>query len=296
MIGTDSPENQQHRRRLGSRRGSTDCGAGCHRAAGADARGRHRGVRGHVLGVGPAVPTGRYPARAAGRDRVPAGIAGRGPGHRRVAGPYPGRRAHRPPRRSPHVPGRGAAHRPARALPGPLRGLPDRLPDRRVLPRPGRHHVRDRHPVRQRLVSPGAAGAGAGHLRRRHGWHRDLGVHHRAADQGHRAQFPVRPGRRGPRGLRRRRVPVAARPGRPARRDRVHARPARDHAADGGDLAAVVPLRRRVRRVRRVQRVPAHLPHHRLPTRPRRRRPAHRRFRRARRRHAPASVAGSATG
>ena len=62
---------------------------------------------------------------------------------------------------------------------------------------------------------------------------------------------------------------------------------ARGHAADGRDLAAVIPLRRRVRRLRRVQRLPAHLPHHRLPTRPRRRRPAHRRFRGARRRHAP---------
>ena len=60
----------------------------------------------------------------------------------------------------------------------------DRLPGRRLLPRLGRHHVRDRHPVRQRLVSPRAARAGAGHLRRRHGRHRDLGVHHRAADQG----------------------------------------------------------------------------------------------------------------
>ena len=281
------PGEPQHGRRLGSRRGSIEYAAGCHRAACTDARGRHRRVRAHVLGVGPAVPAGRNPARTTGRDRVPAGVAGRRPGRRRVPRPHPGRRPHRPPRRSPHVPRRGAAHRPARALPGPLRGLADRLPDRRVLPRLGRHHVRDRHPVRQRLVSPCAARPGAGHLRRRHGRHRDLGVHHRAADQGHRSQLPVRPGRRGPRRLRRRRVPVAARPGRPARRARVHARQARGHVADGGDLAAVIPLRRRVRRVRRVQRVPAHLPHHRLPTRPRRRRPADRRFRGARRRHAP---------
>ena len=65
-------------------------------------------LRGHVLGVGAAVPARLDPARAARPVRPPAGAAGRGPGAGRLAGPDPRRRAHRP--------ARGAADVPALAL------------------------------------------------------------------------------------------------------------------------------------------------------------------------------------
>ena len=57
---------------------------------------------------------------------------------------------------------------------------------------------------------PAKRGTGAGHLRRRDGRHRDLGVHDRLA-QGHvRPAVPVHAGRRPARGLRGRLLPAAA--------------------------------------------------------------------------------------
>ena len=180
----------------------------------------HCRLRGDVLGLGAAVAAGRDPARAAVAHRVPAVTAGRGTGDRRLARPDPGRRAHRPAGRTPHVPGRRAADRAAGALPRSPRRLVRRLPGRRLLPRPGRHDVRHRHPVRELVVPARTARPRAGHLRRRHGRHRDLGLHHRAAGHGDRPQLPVRPGRRRLVGVRRGRLPAAARPAGPARRRR----------------------------------------------------------------------------
>ena len=50
----------------------------------------------------------------------------------------------------------------------------------------GRHHLRGRGAVRERVVPAGTPRTGDRRLRRRHGWHRDQRAHHREA---------VRPGR-----------------------------------------------------------------------------------------------------
>ena len=98
-------------------------------------------------------PLGGDAARAAAPERLPA-VAGRGGTRdRRLARPYPRRRAHRPVGRTTDVPDRGTADRAAGALPRPPRELTHRLPHRRLLPRPRRHDVRDRHPVRELVVS-----------------------------------------------------------------------------------------------------------------------------------------------
>ena len=162
-----------------------------------------------------------------------------------------------------------------------------RLPARRLLPRPRRHHVRDRHPVRQRLVSPGAARVALGIF--------GVGMGGTAISAFTTVQLTKAIGPSFPFDLVAVVLVVYAvaaylllrdRPDRPVAPGSMLGRLATTLRMPV-DLAAVVPLRRRVRRLRRVQRVPAHLPHHRLPTSTARRRPAHRRFRGARRRHAP---------
>ena len=68
------------------------------------------GFTGELLGLGaarPARPGHQGAARAELRRAV---TAGRRAGHRRLARPDPGRRAHRPVRRSDHVPGRQPGH------------------------------------------------------------------------------------------------------------------------------------------------------------------------------------------
>ena len=175
---------------------------GTDRQARADAGHRHHRLRGDLLGLGAALPARRDAARAAAPDRLPAVPAGGGTGARRLARPDPGRRAHRPVRGAADVPHRGPADRPAGALPRPPRELAHRLPGRGLLPRPRRHDVRDRHPVRELVVPARPARTRPRHLRRGHGRHRHLGLHHRAAHQDPRTRLPVRPRRRRPRRLR----------------------------------------------------------------------------------------------
>ena len=98
-------------------------------------------------------------------------------------GPHPGGRPDRPAGGAGDVPGRQLPDDPAGAVRRPVRRLLPAAPDRRVLPRPGRHRIRGGRPAGQRLVPTGPTGPGAGDLRHGHGRHRRLGLHDGAAGQ-----------------------------------------------------------------------------------------------------------------
>jgi len=211
-----------------------------------------------ILGVGPALTSGSAFQAVTGTEQFPAS-PGRGrPGDRRCAGPHSGWCHDRPVRRPADVPGHLARHHHPGSVPGPSRvSLTGGPAHRRVLPRPGRHLVRGRGAIRQRLVLSRATGRSDRRFRHGHGRDRDQRPdHHQAGRSREHSHSVFHRGRRAG-GVRHRRRGGLARCAGPAGADPARALPPRRHGEAADHLAGFSLVRGGVRRVRRLQRVPA---------------------------------------
>ena len=128
----------------------------------------------HVLGVEHHRAAWRPIQRRTGPESLADILPCRHARTRRLPRPGTGRRTHRPLWRSGDVHGAHPGLGNPRAA-GRLRGIAQVVPATagvRLLPRRGRHDLRRRHPVRQRLVRTSTAGLRDRRLRRWHGRHR----------------------------------------------------------------------------------------------------------------------------